>query len=69
VPAADPVSRAPADPLLRRVLEAAEGHDSVGAVAQAAGTGIAETRAALGRLELEGHLVRRNLSGWQRRFV
>jgi DNA processing protein len=59
-------AREPADPLLRRVLQAAEGHDSVGAVAHAAGIGIAETRSALGRLELEGHLVRGDLGSWQR---
>jgi hypothetical protein len=66
VPIAKGAAREPADPLLRRVLEAAEGHDSVGDVAHAAGVGIPEARAALGRLELEGHLVRGDLGGWQR---
>jgi DNA-binding IclR family transcriptional regulator len=47
------------------VLRAAEGHDSAAAIATAAGTGIAETRAALGRLEAEGYLVRHDLGGWQ----
>jgi DNA processing protein len=66
VPIPKGAAREPADPLLRRVLEAAEGHDSVGDVAHAAGVGIPEARAALGRLELEGHLVRGDLGGWQR---
>lgn len=65
-PPAPGAAKEPVDPLLRRVLQAAEGHDSVGAVAEAAGVGIAEARAALGRLELEGHLVRGDLGGWQR---
>jgi DNA processing protein len=56
----------PADPLLRRVLAAAEGNDSVGAIAAASRTTVAEARAALGRLESEGWLVRRDLGGWQR---
>jgi DNA processing protein len=57
---------APADPLLARVLSAAEGSESVTAIAAAAGAPIAETRAALGRLEAEGWLARRDLGGWQR---
>ena len=56
----------PADPLLRRVLEAAEGDESVAAIAAACGATVAQTRAALGRLEAEGWLVRRDLGGWQR---
>jgi DNA processing protein len=56
----------PADPLLARVLRAAEGNGSVTAIASAAGAEIAATRAALGRLEAEGWLVRRDLGGWQR---
>jgi DNA processing protein len=58
--------RLPCDPLLRSVLDASETHDSVEAVAGAVGSGIAEVRAALGRLEADGHLVRRDLGGWQR---
>jgi hypothetical protein len=27
---------------------------------------VAQTRSALGRLELDGHLVRRDLAGWER---
>jgi DNA processing protein len=57
---------APADDFLRAVLEAAEGNGSIEAVAGAVGRTIAETRAALGRLEAEGHLVRRDLGGWER---
>jgi DNA processing protein len=56
----------PADPLLRRVLTAAESNDSVAAIATASGATVAEARAALGRLESEGWLVRRDLGGWQR---
>jgi DNA processing protein len=57
---------APEDPLLARVLEAADGSASVETVARATGRTVAETRAALGRLEAEGHLVRRDLGGWER---
>jgi DNA processing protein len=56
----------PDDPVLCSVLEAAEAHDSVEGVAEATGAGIPATRAALGRLEAEGHLVRRDLGGWER---
>jgi DNA processing protein len=56
----------PDDPLLRRVLRAAEGNDSVSAIAAEARRGVAEARAALGRLESEGYLARRSLGGWQR---
>jgi DNA processing protein len=59
-------SSGPEDPLLARVLEAADGSDSVETVARATGRTIAQTRAALGRLEAEGHLVRRDLGGWER---
>jgi predicted Rossmann fold nucleotide-binding protein DprA/Smf involved in DNA uptake len=54
------------DPLLSRVLDAADGGDSVEAVARATGLTASETRAALGRLEAEGYLVRRDLGGWER---
>ena len=56
----------PAEPGLRRVLAAAERHGSVSAIAEEAGIGVGETRAALGRLEAEGYLVRRELGGWER---
>jgi DNA processing protein len=65
-PAAGRPSREPSDPLLRRVLRAAEGNASVSAIAAEAGTSISEARAALGRLEAEGYLTRRSLGGWQR---
>jgi DNA processing protein len=57
---------APEDPLLAAVLQAADGGHSVETVARATGGTVAETRAALGRLEAEGHLVRRDLGGWER---
>jgi DNA processing protein len=67
-PAPEPgaVGGAPSDPLLQAVLEAADRYDSVEAVARATGRSVAETRAALGRLEADGHLVRRDLGGWER---
>ena len=59
----------PDDPLLRAVLAAAEKTSSVEAIAAATGAGASEVRAALGRLEIEGHLVRRDLGGWERRAL
>jgi DNA processing protein len=56
----------PAEPRLRRVLEAAERHGSVTAIAEHAGVSTGDARAALGRLEAEGYLVRRDLGGWER---
>jgi len=56
----------PDDPLLRRVLYAAERHELVAAVAADARTSVAAARAALGRLESDGYLVRRDLGGWER---
>jgi DNA processing protein len=56
----------PSDPFLRAVLDSSEGNHSVEAVACDAGGTVAETRAALGRLEAEGYLVRRELGGWER---
>jgi DNA processing protein len=56
----------PADPFLQTLLQAAETGDSVEAVADAAGRTVAETRAALGRLEADGYLVRRDLGSWER---
>ena len=56
----------PDDPHLARVLEAAERMSSIGAIAAATNLDSAETRAALGRLEAEGWLVRRDLGGWER---
>jgi hypothetical protein len=38
----------------------------VEAVAGATGLTISDTRAALGRLEADGYLVRRDLGGWER---
>jgi DNA processing protein len=54
------------DPELVAVLEAAERSSSVEAIAAASGLTTARTRAALGRLEAEGFLVRRDLGGWER---
>ncbi|HLM08059.1 MAG TPA: DNA-processing protein DprA [Thermoleophilaceae bacterium] len=57
---------APDDPLLRAVLEAAETCSSVEAMARTTGRTAAQTRAALGHLEADGYLVRRDLGGWER---
>ena len=66
VPSEEPPRREPEDPRLTRVLEAAERMSSIGAIAAEANLDSAETRAALGRLEAEGWLVRRDLGGWER---
>ncbi len=58
--------RTPIEPELRLVLEAAEGCDSVQTIARATGRPAADVRAALGRLEANGYLVRRELGGWER---
>jgi DNA processing protein len=57
----------PEDPVLRDVLDAAEQSDSIDGIAERTGRGAGEIRAALGRLEVDGHLVRRALGGWERR--
>ncbi len=57
---------APGDPVLARVLEAAEGRESVSAIAQAVRLPTADVRAAIARLEAQGFLVRRSLEGWER---
>jgi DNA processing protein len=65
-PAIEPAPPEPDDPVLRRVLQAAEHHRLVAAIAAEARIGVAAARAALGRLESEGYLVRRELGGWER---
>ena len=56
----------PEDARLRTVLAAAGTHDSVEEIAAATRLTTSEARAALGRLEADGHLVRRDLGGWER---
>jgi DNA processing protein len=56
----------PGDPVLARVLDAADGSESVETVAAAAGLSVPETRAALGRLEADGYIARRDIGGWER---
>ena len=56
----------PLEPELRAVLEAAESCDSVQEIALGTGRPVAEVRAALGRLEADGYLARRELGGWER---
>jgi DNA processing protein len=66
---APPVTEAtvePFDPHDSAVLEAAERFGSVDAIARELRLSAADTRAALGRLEGEGYLVRRDLGGWER---
>ena len=60
------VAEEPTEPLLRAVLAEVERCSSVEAVADATGLSVGEVRAALGRLEVDGHLVRRDLGGWER---
>jgi DNA processing protein len=66
VPAAAIDDRGLDDPELAAVLDAADRCDSVEAIARATGRSTAQIRAALGRLEADGHLVRRDLGGWER---
>ena len=66
VPSQEATRPDPDDPRLASVLETAERMSSVGAIAAALNLDSAETRAALGRLEAEGWLVRRDLGGWER---
>jgi DNA processing protein len=66
VPRQDDARREPEDPRLASVLEAAERMSSIGAIAAATNLDSGEARAALGRLEAEGWLVRRDLGGWER---
>ncbi|HKQ43604.1 MAG TPA: DNA-processing protein DprA [Pseudonocardia sp.] len=61
-----PSAPEPGEPLLRAVLHAAERHTLVAAIAADVGTTVGRARAALGRLESEGYLVRRDLGGWER---
>jgi DNA processing protein len=56
----------PTDPRLRAVLEAAERVGSVDAIAGELKLAASEVRAAMGRLEAEGWLIRRDLGGWER---
>jgi DNA processing protein len=66
VPEVSEERSAPPDPELRAVLDAAESCDSLQAIALATGRPIPIVRAALGRLEADGYLVRRDLGGWER---
>jgi DNA processing protein len=66
VPPAQAAPPDPGEPGLRRILDAAERHGSVAAIAEEAGMSTGEARAAIGRLEAEGYLVRRDLGGWER---
>ncbi len=66
VPPADGGPAEPADPRLKRVLRAIEAHNSVTAIATETRLTVPEVRAALGRLEADGWLLRRELGGWQR---
>ena len=63
---ADAASAGALDARLRRVLESVEESDSVERAASQAGLTVAETRAALGRLELLGLIRRDGLGGYER---
>jgi DNA processing protein len=58
--------REPPDPRLAAVLGAAERSGSITAIVDETGLGVDAVRAALGRLEADGYLVRRELGGWER---
>ena len=51
---------------LRDVLDAVEAGAGVDEIVRRTGSSAAEVRAALGRLEAEGHVVRGVLGGWER---
>lgn len=57
---------APSDETLRAVLEQVEAGGDVAGVAAATRLSVPEVRAALGRLEAGGWIVRRSLAGWER---
>ncbi len=59
----------PDDELLKVVLGAVEAGLGVDGVAQSAGIGAAAARAALGRLEAEGYIIRSGLGSYERRAV
>lgn len=65
-PSVPEVRSVPSDPEQRAVLEAAERFETVDGIARDLGLTAAATRAALGRLEAESYLVRRDLGGWER---
>ena len=58
--------RRPSDAALRDVLDAVEAGAGVDEIVRRTGSSAAEVRAALGRLEAEGHVVRGVLGGWER---
>ena len=57
---------APVDPALRDVLDALEAGAGVDEIVRRTRSSAGEVRAALGRLEAEGHVVRGPLGGWER---
>jgi DNA processing protein len=59
-------ARIPDEPGLRAVLEAAEATLSVAEISARTGLTTGGVRSALGRLEVEGYLVRAELGGWER---
>jgi DNA processing protein len=59
-------AKPPDDPTTRAVLQAVEAGVELAQVATRCNLGAGELRAALGRLEAEGMIVRRDLAGWER---
>jgi DNA processing protein len=55
----------PADPLAQKVLQAVERQSSVAGIVAETRATTAEVRAALGRLEANGYVVRRDLGEWE----
>jgi DNA processing protein len=66
-PPPPPARPEPAELPLRAVLAAVEAGESATGIARAAGMGAGEVRAALGRLEAEGFVVRDALGAYERR--
>lgn len=58
--------RSAPDPRLKALLDAVEAGCAVDEMAGRVGRTTADVRAALGRLEAEGHVVRGTLGGWER---
>lgn len=62
----EPDESQPADAQLKAVLGAIEAGRTVDGIAEATGLSAADVRVALGRLEIDGFVVRRDLGGWER---
>jgi DNA processing protein len=64
-PSPEAATGRPDDPFLTKVLAGVERQQSVAEIVAATRASTAQVRAALGRLEASGHVVRRDLGGWE----